>query len=327
MAIISTLARVATAVFMLALQLAPDTVAAQPFPAKPIRIVVGFAPGGITDVIGRWLGDAITKETSQPVVIENRTGAAGNIAAATVAKSPADGYTLLLVTSSHVTNRALYASLPYDPIKDFSAISLVAKVPFVLVAHPSFPGKTVADVVGISKERPGSLDYSTSGVGSSNHLTAEQFARIAHFKWNHIAYRGGAPAAMAVAGGEVPLAFLSSSQSLPMVRKGMVKALGISSQERLSTMPDIPTFSELVAPGYEGGTWFGLLAPAGTPTEAIGRLHNIISRSLQSEDMKKKFATQDTVIVNGGPQEFMKVMKEDDSVWFPLIKELGIRSE
>jgi len=309
-----------------AICIAPVQARAQGYPSKPIHIIVGFAPGGVTDIIARWLGESITKGTGQPVVVESKSGAGGNIAAASVANSAPDGYTLLMVTSSHITNRGLYDSLPYDPLKDFTGISLVAKVPFLLVANPSFPGKTVADVVAMSRQHPGSLDYSTSGVGSSNNLVGEQFAREAGFSWNHIAYRGGAQAALAVIGGEVPLSLLSSSQALPMVQKGQLKALGITSLQRSPSLPDVPTFAEAGGvPGFDNGTWFGLLAPAGTPREVIDRLHAEISKGLDTPELKRNFAGQDATIVNSTPEEFNRLMREEDARWYPLIKQMGIK--
>jgi tripartite-type tricarboxylate transporter receptor subunit TctC len=309
-----------------ALQLINPAQAQEPYPTKPIRIVIGFAPGGATDIISRWIGEMITRGTGQPVVVESKSGAGGNIAATTVATSPPDGYTLLMVTSSHITNRGLYENLPYDPLKDFTGVSLVAKVPFLLVANPAFAGDTVSDVVQKSKEQPGTLDYSTSGVGSSNHLTAEQFAREAGFTWRHIPYRGGAQAALAVIGGEVPLSLLSTSQALPMVQKGQLKALGITSQQRSEALPDVPTFAEAgKVPGYDGGTWFGLLAPAGTPDSVIAALHAEIDKGLRAPEMKQKFDAQGAIIVNSTPQDFNQLMREEDARWYPLIEKLGIR--
>ena len=301
---------------------------AQAYPTKPIRIVVGFAPGGVTDIIARWLGEIITKGTGQPVIVESKSGAGGNIASAAVATAPADGYTLLMITSAHISNRGLYSNLSYDPIKDFTGVSLVAKVPFLLVATPSFAGNSVADVVKASKEHPGKLDYSTSGVGSSNHLAAEQFAREAGFSWNHIAYRSGAQAALAVTTGEVPLSLLSSSQALPMVQNGQVKALGVTSSQRHPALPDVPTFAEAGgAPGYESGTWFGLVAPAGTPPAVIARLSSEIMKGLQSAEIKKKIAGQGATVVNSTPAEFNKVMHDEDVRWYPLIKKLGLKAD
>jgi tripartite-type tricarboxylate transporter receptor subunit TctC len=310
-----------------ALHVSP-AVAQTAYPNKPIRIIVGFAPGGVTDIIARWLGEAITKGTGQPVVVESKSGAGGNLASAAVAKASPDGYTLLMITSAHITNRGLFSNLTYDPIKDFTGVSLVAKVPFLLVATPTFAAKSVADVVRISKEQPNKLDYSTSGVGSSNHLSAEQFAREAGFEWKHIAYRSGALAGLAVMGGEVPLSILSSSQALPMVQKGQVKALGITSLKRSASLPDVPTFAEAGGvPGYEAGTWFGLIAPTGTPPAIVARLHAEISKSLQTPELQQKFAGQGATIVNSTPQEFDKLMREEDALWYPLIKKLGIKAE
>lgn len=284
-----------------------------------------FRARGATDIIARWVGEMITQGTGQPVVVESKSGAGGNIAATTVASSAPDGYTLLMVTSSHITNRGLYEKLSYDPLKDFTGVSLIAKVPFLLVANPAFPGNTVVDVIETSRKTPGSLDYSTSGVGSSNHLTAEQFAREAGFEWKHIPYRGGAQAALAVIGGEVPLSLLSTSQALPMVQKGQLKALGITSHERSAALPGVQTFAEASGVNdYDGGTWFGLLAPAGTPGEVIALLHREIDKGLRTEELKRKFDAQGAIIVNSTPQAFNTLMREEDERWYPLIRKLGI---
>ncbi len=297
------------------------------YPVRPIRILVGFPPGASTDAIARYLADMLSRALNNPVIVENRAGAGGNVAAEATKNAQPDGYTLLLAIAGHVTNRGLYKSLPYEPIRDFAPINLVARIPFMLVASNNFPGNSVAEVIAMSKAKPGSLDYGTSGVGSSQHLSGAYFAKVTGINWVHVPYKGGAPALLALASNEIPLALLSTTLSMPMLQKGSIKPIAVAAPRRSPLLPNVPTFSESGLPGFTADTWYGLLAPAGTPTPIINRLNAEISRGLASKEFADKFASQDAYIINSGPAEFAKVIREDDAKWFDIVREAKIQAE
>ena len=305
-------------------QSATDTPA---YPSRPIKIIVGFPPGASTDAITRYAADILSKNLNTPVVVENRPGAGGNLASAVTRNSPADGYTLLLAITSHVTSRGLYKSLSYDPVKDFTAISLVARIPFILVANPSFPGKTVADVIAIAKAKPGTVDYATAGIGTSQHLSGEYFARLTGAPWTHIPYKGGAPALIAVAANEVPLGLLTTTLVMPLLKNGAIKPIAIASTKRSPLLPNVPTFAESGFANFTADTWYGLLAPAGTPSAIVNRLYAELSKGLNSREIQDKFAAQDALIINSSPAEFSKIMREDDAKWLEIVREANIRAE
>lgn len=297
------------------------------YPAKPIRVVVGYPPGASTDSIARYVADILSKSLKNPVVVENRPGAGGNIAAEMVRNAPADGHTLLLAIASHVSNRGLYKSLPYEPIKDFAPVNLVARLPFILVANQSFPGNSMSDVIAMAKSNPKGLDYASSGIGSSQHLAIEQLNSVAGIKLNHVAYRGGAPALMAVASGEVPLAFLSTTVVQPLIQKGTIKPIAIASPKRSVLLPNAPTFAESGVPNYTADTWYGVLAPAGTPAAIVNRLNAEISRSINTKEAADKFATLDAYVINAGPEEFLKIMRDDEAKWLKIVRDAKIQAE
>lgn len=314
------------ALFALA-TVSPAGAQSQAYPNKPVRLLVGFPPGGSTDIIARYIGKALSDTWSVPVIVENRAGAGGNIASEALARSTPDGYTLLMAIASHVTNRALYKSLSYDPIKDFAPVSLVARIPFVLVANPGFEGKNLTDVLRLARAKPNEIGYATSGVGSSQHLAGELIARTQNLPWLHVPYRGGAPALQDTLAGVLPMAFLTTTQVLPMVQEGRLRALAIAATTRSKLMPEAPTFAEAGMPGVTADTWYGLLAPAGTPEAIVQRIYADVTRALDTAEMRERFASQDATIVNGNPAEFAKVMGEDDVKWSALVREAGIKPE
>jgi tripartite-type tricarboxylate transporter receptor subunit TctC len=300
---------------------------AQQFPTRPVRIVVGFPPGGSTDVMARLLADGLSPAWGVPVVVENRGGAGGNIASEAVARATPDGHTLILVLASHVTNRELYQQLSYDPITDFAPVTLLAQLPFVLLAHPSFPGNTIADVIRIARERPGMLSYATAGVGTSQHLAGELLARMTGIQWTHVPYRGGGPALTDTVAGVVPLALLTTLGLGPLVQDSRVKLIGMASTTRSLLLPQAQTFAESGLPGFDAGTWYALLAPARTPEAIVARIHAEVSRILTLPATHQRFATLDASIINGGPEQLARVMREEDAKWAPLIRQAGIRPE
>lgn len=297
------------------------------FPSKLIRLLVGYPPGASTDGVARLVGDILSKSLGTPVVVENKPGAGGNIAAETARSAAPDGHTLLLAIAAHVTNRGLYKSLPYEPIRDFTPVNLVGRIPFVLVANASFPGNSVTDVIAMAKSNPGKLDYASSGVGSSQHLSGEYFARVTGAKWNHVPYKGGSPALIAVASNEVPLALLTTTLVMPMIQKGLVKPIAISATQRSPLLPNVPTFAESGLPNFTADTWYGVLAPAGTPSAIVNRINAEISRGLKTKEAQTRLAALDVFVIDGSPAEFGKVMREDDAKWLSIVREARIQPE
>jgi tripartite-type tricarboxylate transporter receptor subunit TctC len=297
------------------------------FPSRPVRIVVGFPPGGSTDVMGRWLAEALGAVWPVPVLVENRGGAGGNIAAEAVTRAAPDGHTLLMILGSHVTNRALYRQLPYDPVADFKPVSLMAELPFVLLANPAFPGRDIADVLRLAREQPGRLAYATAGIGTAQHLAGELLARTTGIQWNHIPYRGGGPALTDTVAGAVPLALLTTLGVAPLIQEGRIRAVGIASANRSLLLPNVPTFAETGLPGFSAGTWYALVAPLQTPDPIVARLHADVARVLATPQMRERFATLDATIINGGPEQLARLMRDEDAKWAPLIRDAGIRAE
>ncbi|WP_431283063.1 Bug family tripartite tricarboxylate transporter substrate binding protein [Humitalea sp. 24SJ18S-53] len=304
-----------------------DGARAQAYPTRPVRMVLGFPPGGSTDIIARYVAEALSATWSVPVVVENRGGAGGNIASELVARSAPDGYTLLMIIGAHVTNRALHNNLPYDPIRDFAPVSLVTSTPIVLVANPQFEARTLADVLRLARARPNEIGYATAGVGSTQHLAAEFIARTQNLPWLHVSYRGGAPALNDTVAGVVPLAFLSTTQVAPMVSAGRLRGIAVATPARSPLMPEVPTFAESGMPNVTAETWYGVIAPAGTPEPIIQRIHADIARALDTPAMRERFASQDATIINGTPAELGTLMREEDVKWSALIRQLGIRAE
>jgi tripartite-type tricarboxylate transporter receptor subunit TctC len=292
-----------------------------------LRLVVGFPPGGSTDIFARAIAEHLTQAFGQPVVVENRGGAGGNIGADLVAKSPPDGHTLLFTISALVQNRTLHRNLPYDPVRDFAPVSLVCRVPFVFVAHPSFPARSVADLLRLARERPGQIAYATAGTGSNQHLAGELLNHMAGIRLNHVGYRGGAPALTDLVAGTVPLALLTTTQVLPQLRDGRVRGIAVTSPTRSTMFPELPTLAESGVPGYEADVWYAAFAPAGTPAPVIAKLHAEIARSLALQAMRERFAAQDATILNGSPQELGALMAADDAKWSAIVRQAGIRAE
>jgi tripartite-type tricarboxylate transporter receptor subunit TctC len=297
------------------------------YPNRPVRVLVGFPPGGSTDIFARAVADSLSKQWNTPVVVENRAGANGIIATEALAQSPADGYTLMFTISSHVTNRPLYPKLPYHPLKDFAPVSLVARAPFALVTNPSFGAKSIADLIRMAKEQPRSIDYGSPGTGSSQQLAVELFNSMAGIQLNHVAYKGGAPALTDLMAGVIPLSLLTTTQVLPQVQDGKLRVLGVTSTQRSPMLPDVPTIAEAGVSGYDADVWYGMIAPAGTPKPIIDKIQADIARGLATEAMKKSFAAQDATIINQGPDEFAALMQAEDAKWSRLIREANIKVE
>ena len=298
----------------------------QTYPTKPIKLLVGFPPGGGTDVLARSLAMDLSKALGQQVIVENRGGANGVIATSELARSPADGYTLMMTISSHVTNALLYPKLSYE-LKDFQPISLVATSPFVLLAHPSFPANNIKELVALAKSKSKGVDFGSPGAGSTQHLSMELMNVMAGVQMTHIPYKGGAPALNDLLAGQVPLMFLTTVQSLPFLKDKRVKAIAVSTANRTPVLRDVPTIAEAGVPGYESDVWFGVIAPGGTPKVVVDRLHAEIVRIIKTPEMQKNLATQGAEPVGNTPEQFGALIMAEHAKWADLIKRTGIKAE
>ena len=287
-----------------ALALLSATAVAQNYPGKPIRVVVGQAPGGATDVIARLVAPRFGEHLGQPVVVENRTGAAGSIGASFVAKSPPDGYNLLVVSSSYAINPSLYKDLPFDPVKDLAPVTLIAEAPFLLVVHPSMPVKSVKDLVAMAKARPGTLNFASGGNGSSGQLAGELFKYLAGIDLVHIPYKGAGPALVDVIAGQVHMTFGSMLSTLGHVKNGRLRALGVTSAKRSVAAPELPTIAEAGVKGYRTTTWYGMLAPAGTPATVTEKLVTDMQKAVESQEVRGRLLGDGAEPVAGTPKQF-----------------------
>lgn len=311
--------------------LAPCTVlaqgAAEAYPAKPVRVVVGLAPGGATDIQARLFAQKLTESFNRPFVVENRAGAAGTLAYAQVAKSPRDGYTLLGITSGYTITPAVYTRLTYDPIKDFAPISLVSQAPFVLVVHPSLPARSVKDLLALARARPGALDCASAGPGSSTHMAFELFRTAAGVKITHIPYKGTGPALVDVMAGQVHMLFGNVLSSLAHAKAGRLRALAVTSARRSRALPDLPTVEESGVGGYETTTWHGWLAPAGTPPAIISRLNSELVKGARAPEIVERLAPDGGEAVGSTPEEFARLIVTEMARWHKVVKQAGVRIE
>jgi tripartite-type tricarboxylate transporter receptor subunit TctC len=298
---------------------------AQTWPDRPIRLVVAFAPGGNTDMTARLLAERMTVMLGQPVVVENRTGAAGIIGAESVAKSAPDGYTIQLATNStHAVHAELYrGKLPYDPITSFAPVSRTTRGTHILVVHPSVEAQSIADLIKLAKAHPGKLTYGSGGNGQSSHMSAELFKRMAEVDLTHVPFRSTAPAAVALIGGHINLMFDPFSSAFPQVKAGKVRALAVTSAQRHPAAPDIPAVAETL-PGYVSDTWDGIFAPAGTPAAIIERFDAAVRAALADPTLVERLATSGLLPFPGGPAEFATFQREQITLWARVIQEAKI---
>jgi tripartite-type tricarboxylate transporter receptor subunit TctC len=307
--------------------LAASTAAAQgAYPNKPVRIVVPFPAGGTTDLLARSAAQKLSEAWSQQVIVDNRPGAAGNIGSELVAKSPGDGYTLLMGTvGTHAINASLYAKMPYDHVKDFVPVILVAGVPNVLVVHPSVPVNSVQELIAYAKANPGKLNFASSGNGTSIHLSGELFKTMTGVQMAHIPYKGSAPAITDLLGGQVQLMFDNLPSALPYIKAGKLRALAVTSTTRAPALPDAPTVAESGVPGFEASSWFGLLAPAGTPRDVVIKINGEVAKWLDSPDAKEKLAAQGANVASGSPEDFAKHIQTETAKWAKVVKDSGAK--
>jgi len=300
--------------------------AADGYPAKAIRMVVPFPAGGTSDIMGRIAGQKITEATGQQVIIDNRAGAGGNIGTEMVAKAAPDGYTLLTDPGSTLTiHPSLYSKLPFDTLKDFAPVTIIAAVPNLLVVHPSLPVRNVKELIALAKARPGQLNYASTGAGQSTHMSMELFKVTAGIEMTHIPYKGSSPALTDLLAGQVPVMFDNMPSSLPHVKADKLRALAVSTLKRSPVLPALATVAESGLPGFEVSVWFGVLAPAGTPREVVARLNAILVKALVNPDMRERLAGQGAEPVGNTPEEFTAQMQRDIVKWAKVVKSAGIK--
>ena len=308
------------------LALVVTTASAQAYPTKPIRLVVPFPPGGATDILARDVAQKLTEAWGQQVIVDNRPGAGGNIGSELVAKSAPDGYTLEMGTvGTHAINASLYAKMPYDHVKDFVPVILVAGVPNVLVVNPAVPANSVAELIAYAKANPGKLNFASSGNGTSIHLSGELFKFMAGVQMTHVPYKGSAPALQDLIGGQVQLMFDNLPPSLPQIKAGKLRALAVTSLARAPALPDVPTMAEAGLPGYEASSWFGVLAPAGTPPAIVTKLNAEIARWLATPEAKEKLSKQGANAAGGTPEDFAKHIAAETAKWAKVVKDSGAK--
>ncbi len=300
---------------------------AQPFPTKPVRIIIAFPPGGGVDIVARVMGPRLTEIWNQPVVIENRPGASGVIGTEVAARSAPDGHSVFFGTLGNLTaNQYLYPKMPVDPLRDMAPVMQVVAVHFVMIAHPSLPAKNVKELIALAKAHPGQINYSSSGPGGAPHLGMELLKSMARINLVHIPYKGSGPSFVDLLAGQVSLTCDSLLQSLPYIKAGRLRPLAVLGGKRSPLLPDVPTIGETV-PGYELTNWFGMTVPAATPRELINRLHADISKVLQQPDFRERIAGMGADVIGSSPDQFGAFMKAESAKWGKVIKDANIKAE
>ena len=297
------------------------------YPVRPIRMIVAYPPGGGTDQVGRLMADQLTQRLGQNVVVDNRGGATGNIGTELAARAVPDGYTLLMGNvAPNAVNVSMFKKLGFDPVKDFSPVSLVAITPNILVVHPSLPVKTVKELLALAKAKPGALNFPSAGVGSSSHLAGELLKSLAKIDMVHVPFKGGGPALVAMISGEVQIMFATMPAAMPHVKSGKVRAIAVTTAKRSQAMPELPTIAEAGVTGYEASTWYGLLAPAKTPKPVVDRLHAETVKILAGP-ARQRLEVQGFEPIGGTPAEFSAYIKSEIAKWAKVIKDAGIPAE
>ena len=301
---------------------------AQNFPTKPITIIVPFSAGGTTDILARIVGQGLTTELGQSVVVDNKPGAGGNIGGSLAAKAAADGYTLFMGTvGTHAINQSLYKKMPFDPVKDFAPLSRVATVPNLLVAHPSQPFKTVKEMIAYAKANPGKITFGSPGSGASPHVSGELFKSMTGTDLLHIPYKGSAPAMTDLLGGQTSVMFDNMPSAIQHVRSGKLRPIAVTTAKRSPELPNVPTIAEAGVPGYEATSWFGMFAPAGTPKPVLDKLHAALIKVLNQADVKKKIAEQGGDVVAETPAQFAAFIQAESVKWGKVVKESGATAD
>ena len=299
--------------------------AAAGYPNKPIRLIVPLSPGGGTDIFARMLGAHLAERWGQQVVVDNRAGASGMVGSEIVARAAPDGYTLVMVSSTHTMLPSLEPKMPFDPLRDFAAVTQATAQPYVLGVHPAIAATSVREFIALAKAKPGQLNYSSGGNGSAPHIGTELLKNMAGIDLVHVAYKGGAPAILALAGGEVAISFGSLPSTLPLVRAGRIRALAVSSLKRTPAAPELPTIAEAGVPGFEIINWYGLLAPAKTPPLVVDKLYAATAQTLQGADVRERLLKDGTDIVTSTPAAFADYIRSDIAKWIKVVKAANIR--
>ncbi len=301
--------------------------AADVYPSKTIRLVVPFAPGGGSDIVARLLSPKMTEALGQTVVVDNRAGASANLGAAIVAKAAPDGYTLLLANANYTINPSLFKSLPFDPVREFAPVALLANVTNVLAIHPSIPAKSVKELISFAKAHPGQLNFASPGNGTSSHLAGELFRQVAKIEVVHIPYKGATPAITDLIAGQVSFTMASVLSVLPYAKQGRLRMLAVTTAKRSGALPDIPTISEAGLPGFEVSNWYGILATGGTPRPAVDRLNSELARIARVPDLAEKLAAQGADPATGTPEEFERFIQAELKKWSAVVRSAGINPE
>jgi len=310
-----------------AMSAAGGVAAAQsPFPSKPVHIFVPYAAGGGVDILARTLGDVVSRQWGQTVVVENRPGAGGVVASQALVASPPDGYTLIVVASGHATNPFLYPKIPYDTFKDFTPISLLASSPNILLVRTDSPFKTLGDMVAQARSKPGSLSFGHAGTGTSTHLAGELLKNLAKIDLNAIPYKGGAPSINDLLGGQIPMSFNNGPESVGQLEAGTVRALAVTTASRASFLPNVPSMAEAV-PGYDTEVWWGLLGPAGMPADLIAKLSHDFVAALNTDPVRERLGKLGASPIGSSPSEFDAKIRADARKWGPIIEAAGMKAE
>lgn len=300
---------------------------AQSYPTRPVRLIVPFPPGGSLDVVARPLAAKMSELMGQQVVVDNRSGASGNVGSEFVARAAPDGYTALINTLPLVVNPSMFSKMPFDVTRDLAPVSLLASAPFVLVVHPSVPVKTVKELVALAKSRPGKLNYASAGNGTNLHIAAELFKNLTATDIVHVPYKGGGPALTAVLAGESDLSFLSVIAAAPYIKAGRMRGIAVTTTRRSAVLPELPTVAEAGVKGYEFASWFGILVPAGTPQPIIAALNGYITKALRSPELQERLGREGTDIIASTPEELGAHLKAELARWAKVIKQAGIRAD
>ncbi len=301
--------------------------AAQPYPAKPVKVVVGYAAGGAVDIVARTVGQSLASAMGQPFIVDNKPGAGTNIAVKAVIDAAPDGYTLLMAANALAANMALYQPAPFDAERDLVPVSLIGRVPVVIAANPKAPFTTIAGLIEAAKSKPGGIAFATPGNGSTPHMAIELFARAAGISLQHIPYRGGAPAITDVIGGQLPLVAVNALEVLPHAKSGKLKVIAVLSSNRSSIFPDVPTIAESGFAGFEASVWYGLVAPAATPKAIVSRLHAEVQKALQTVEVRERMASVGGEVVPGSAQQFGALIHSERSRYEKVVRDASIKPD
>jgi len=301
--------------------------AAQPYPSKAVRFIIPFPPGGPTDIVGRLAAERLSRAWNVQVVADNRPGGGGNIGTEQCARSPADGYTICMISIAQSISPAIYPKLAFDPVRDFAHVTLLATLPSLLVVHPSVPAANVRELIALARAKPGVLNYASGGSGTSSHLLMEMFNLRGGIHTVHVAYKGTGPALTDQLSGTIEVAFATAIAALPYVQSGRLRALAVSTRERLSTLPEVPTIDESGMPGFDGGSWQGVVMPAGAPRDVVTAVSSDLSRILKSPEMRERILGMGGIPVSNTPEEFTAFMKAESEKWAQVAKAAKVRME